>query len=361
MALPDEESRAQMLARALPLLSQVLSNASFCEQIYDMDVWQQALRETNALYFDFGSILSDTVYAEFFAADGYARGEAGAFRQAVLFSTDSATVLLARGGNRLYRYSLLGVTGVRALASTLISSQNPLSASFYGQQGSYSGYLMGYRAALPVLTAGNGNWTNRDVFQALYYNAYNLRYYTDSDGTQVFVENNGSIRIAEGGRISFTAAQGSQGLPISKLLSGTSAKEESFGTQLAAANLLAQRLNESFGGQQTLRLTSVLSQEDTRAVTFSYTPAVEGIFIANASGIRITVRDAGISLVEASTVSYTNSDGKTAPLTDEAELKYLFLSSGLDQAEPTLQYMPDTATGLLYGYAVLEVWEEAVS
>ena len=109
-----------------------------------------------------------------------------------------------------------------------------------------------------------------DLFRLLNFNPDKLRYHMEADGTYVYVESHGILRM-DTKTIAYTAAE-QGGVSLSKIV-GQDASGDIY-TYLRAASYIVGRLNDMdnqyTGGDAQLRLTSVSAVNGSVTLDFAF-------------------------------------------------------------------------------------------
>lgn len=180
--------------------------------------------------------------------------------------------------------------------------------------------------------------TAEQVLEALAISPYSNESYTETDGTVVFVDSAGYLKLAPNGTVTFRAYAG-QGIRTETGLDDPGAVIE------AARSLLAELGGESDGIEQ-LYCTGISGDGGTYTVTFSY--FVHGIEVRQGSqpAARVVVTDRGVTELQATLRRYHDAGVSVAVLPErqaaaiartqpgEPELRLVYLVLGADMLAP---------------------------
>lgn len=129
--------------------------------------------------------------------------------------------------------------------------------------------------------------TVNQILSAFSINANSMWRYTEADGTLVFVENTGILKISPNGVLTYTASD--NGIQLS---SGSSS--DTYANALATAAFI-DTVNASINQNAEMSISSPLTEDNTRNFTFDYN--VDGIPVkySNNNAVKVTVANGYIT------------------------------------------------------------------
>ena len=161
----------------------------------------------------------------------------------------------------------------------------------------------------------SSNIINR-ILSVFSINPNTVRRYTEADGSHVFVENNGVLKISTNGIITFTAND--TGLALSG----------SDNSLVSLSNFIDSILSAS-GSQRELTLTSLASSGET-SFTFDYLVAGTPVKFGDASAVSAKIKDGYLT-------EYTHILREYAPASYQSEVK-----SYIEALDDTIVYYQDS-------------------
>jgi len=190
------------------------------------------------------------------------------------------------------------------------------------------------RASVPEFTAGSE--AMKTLLETVEYNAYTARKYEDLDGTLVYVSEYSTLRIEQGGRITFSAKETRGGLAVRE---GEAASDsERMSAVVERARQVAEGFVSAVGGEGGVYLQRVSPVEDGYDVIFGV--AVREIPVgAGGTSAEILIR------VRSGVVTYADYSGLRYEVTEEQSFflghKQAAAASGLHgDGRLRLRYVP---------------------
>lgn len=201
-------------------------------------------------------------------------------REVLLVPDESGvlTHMLVRGTSGVYSYSLDNTVSMDAFVGYKNAYPDMFHHGYVLANDSDVGFVIDEKISVRGIFASEGsaallrsNSEHMDVlFRLLHFNPDKLRYHTEEDGTYVYVESHGNLRIDSRSIMYTSSEQG--GVRLSKIL-GQDATGDIY-TYLQTASYLIRRLSgmdiQYTGGDAHLRLKSISVSGDSVTLFFAY-------------------------------------------------------------------------------------------
>ena len=278
------------------------------------NMWQQALQQDAYVYLQYPNELPYQVIFAFAAAKAESdvqirRADSYIGVREVILTADTEgnlTQILVRGGENVYAFSL--DTAIRMDVFTAYPLAYP--EVFYNgtmdDLGTHTEFVTTEKISARDIYASVGGTSMlranpnhlENLFRLLNFNPDKLRYHIEADGTYVYVESHGILRM-DTRTIAYTAAE-QGGVSLSKIV-GQDASGDIY-TYLRAASYIVGRLNDMdnqySGGDAQLRLTSVSAVNGSVTLDFAfYSDNVEIYTKSGNSGLSISFTGETISKI----------------------------------------------------------------
>lgn len=225
----------------------------------------RALLDGENVFFDFTVSLPLPILAALLGAESSASLSDFSARY-LLLTTSGSTVQLIFRGDSVYSCT----TSIPPnILSSLLDSYQGSTASFAYEMGEEYAFLDPYTLftdQLPtyyILSASNALSDTDSLLRQLKFNPYTNSRYKDSDGTEVIIENDRTLRIQADGTILYQAEEGDTSFPVSSSGEVPTAVEA-----VSAAKALCESVIAP--GDASLYLQSVAGSDGGYVLTFAY-------------------------------------------------------------------------------------------
>ena len=270
--------------------------------------WEKLIAESQGILVDYGRPLSLSLLMQMAGRTCDGRLAETAFRYALFVTGGEETYACLRTSDGAFYKLSGGAADLTQTAATLAARADMTPVALLGRAATIERRLVSeqfwenlqlpaenlypaidgrepqvYYATNPVYHAQNGfnTWRLQEILTQFRYNPSTVNRYTEKNGTQVYVENYGSLRITTEGVLHYSTTQTAKGIPLSAYFESEAKDYYTLREVVSAALMFTTSLKQEVvgGNGGELRFREAYYDQDEQALYLEFDYVMDGITV----------------------------------------------------------------------------------